>query len=113
MITSERSDPKQPGMVALYAAIIGAMDPRALGEKQKAQEQLILFVKTLPGFVGADPVTDGRQCTYLLFETEQEARNARDAIRRKGCPVGNAVAKVFVLESALKAAEEAAKKQKN
>ena len=112
MITSERQDPKQTGMVALYAATIGAMDPHALGEKQKAQEQLILFVKTLPGFVGADPVTDEHH-TYLLFETEQEARNARDAIRRKGCPVENAVRKALVLKSTLKAAEEAANKKRN
>lgn len=108
---AEKFGPKQPGDISLWTVAIGELDPFALGEKKKAQDAVIAFVGQLPGFVGIHPVF-GRG-TLLLFRTKEQAKDCREALISKGCPVGKNVGECYAPEADLKAAEEAAKKQKN
>ena len=108
---TEKFGPKQPGDISLWTVAIGELDPFALGEKKKAQDAVIAFVGQLPGFVGIHPVFC--KGTLLLFRTKEQAKDCREALISKGCPVGKNVCECYAPEADLKAAEEAAKKQKN
>lgn len=90
----ERFGPKRPNEVSVYTVTIGELDPFAAGEKMRAQEAAIGFIIGLEGFVGVHPVIG--KGTLLLFYTEEQAKAAREALIRNGCPVGNNVCEVFV-----------------
>lgn len=91
---TERFGEKRSDENIMYTVAIGEIDPFATGKKARDQEDVIRFVKTLPGFVGVHPVS-GRG-TILLFRTEKEAKEARQKLKDKGCPVGMNVTECFV-----------------
>ena len=73
--------------VSLWTVAIGEIDPFAKGWKKKAQEEVIEFIKTLSGFVGVHPVIGSG--TLLLFRSEEQAKDGRQKLKDKGCPVGD------------------------
>lgn len=91
---TERIGKKKDNEISLYTVAIGEIDPFATGEKAKAQEDAINFIKERPGFVGVHSVV-GRG-TLLLFRTEELAKLARDALKDRGCPVGKNVTECYV-----------------
>lgn len=89
----ESIGPKRKDDVSLYTVSIGEVDPFALGEKKRRQDEVLDFIKTLNGFVGVHPVF-GRG-TILLFRTEEQANFARDSLKERGCPVGKYVTECY------------------
>ena len=80
--------------VKVYTVAIGEFRPFAIGKRKRDQEEVISYIKTLPGFIGVHPVI-GRG-TLLLFDTEKHATDARLGLMSKGCPVGKNVSECFI-----------------
>lgn len=90
----ETFGPKRDDEITLYTVAVGEINPFAVGELATAQDKAVKFINTLPGFVGVHPVI-GRG-TLLLFKTEQQAKEARKAIKAKGIQVGDNVTECYV-----------------
>ena len=73
--------------------------PFAPRSVKKRSREAIRIINACEGFCGYHPV-EGRG-TLCLFETENDAKAARNIMRSHGIPVGDNICKVFVPKEAV------------
>ena len=91
---------KLPNEVTVYTVAIGNV-PILPNKKVK---EFFRWVESLDGFVGIRP--EYPRGTLLLFETENDAKGARNLIRAKGENVGNNICECFIDKKYVDAARE-------
>ena len=69
---------------------------------RKRQKEAILYIAEQDGFVGFAPIRP--RGTLCLFDSENNAKGARNMMRLKGIKCGSNICKVYIDEEELKGA---------
>ena len=85
---------KKENEISVWAVGTIEMNPFATGDLAKLQDQIFSVIVGTDGVVGAHPVFG--KGTLFLFDTEERANRAREAMINSGLPVGEEVVECFV-----------------